>query len=185
MDLAHYQKFRKQYGVCQNMVEWQVMLEFFQTYFSNRGIESPIVVELGVERNNQRRYFKEFQNARHIGIDWSDKHGKPDILGDALAPETLAKLMVMLNGEKINLLMAELDLPYDNAQQSYEMYGPLTENIICFHSVCTPNGGVQMFWQGLCDRQDEYLKITMFNQYPKGHEFYRVRMGKGILVKSW
>ena len=185
MDLDRFRLFQKRYGVCQVIPEWQTFFEFITAYFSNRGISRPIVVELGTERNHQKQFFEEFLNARHIGIDQSDRHGKPDIVGDAFSPETVETLKTMLDGEPINLLMAELDSPYENAVQSYNIFGQMTKNIVSFHSVCTPNGGVQRFWQELCDTQDEYVKLTLFNQHPPGHEYYKVRMGKGVLIKEW
>lgn len=184
MNIKQFHEFKKTKGVCQDYAEWQVLLEFLQAYFSNRGITNPTVVELGVERNNQRHYFKKYLNADHIGIDVSDKHGKPDILGDVTDPKTLEALKIMLAGRPINLLMSEFGPPLAAIEKTMEMYGSLTEHIICLHSIETPGYDPQLYWQKIYQESDGQLKIAMFNHYPKGHPSHMVRMGKGLIVKK-
>jgi len=131
--------------------EWQTYLEFIEAYFKNRGIEKPIVVEIGTRRNRQKVFYEQLLSATHIGIDASPHFSKPDILGDSRSPETLKTLQSRLKGVPINLLFIDGDHSYEAVKSDYEMYGPLVSNIIALHDVYSPEHGVRKFWKQLTE----------------------------------
>jgi len=97
MNLEHFNVLLSGgYHVWQQPQEWRLFLEFVDTYFKNRKIERPIVVELGTAGNSQKKYYEELLGARHIGINISNKRGESDILGNTHDEGTLGKLKSML-----------------------------------------------------------------------------------------
>lgn len=121
----------------QNIREWQIYLGIIETYFRIRKIENPIIVELGVAWNKQKKHYEELLNYTHIGIDMScwKNAPKPDIIGDSRDPETVKKLKEKLNGQPINLLFIDGDHDPAVAKKDYELFSPLVKNIIVLHDV--------------------------------------------------
>lgn len=120
--------------VWQDWEEWKAFLEFADAYFKNRGIKTPIVVEIGVMHNEQRTFYKELLGAVHIGIDLNVNNA-PDIVGDSADPRTLEKLKVALAGREIDLLFIDGNHTYEGVRADHELYGPLVRHLIAFHDV--------------------------------------------------
>jgi len=152
----------------QNLPEWQYFLEFAETYFKNRRIKHPIVVELGIHYGYQKRFYEEILGAEYIGIDFHPKT-KPDIFGDTHDEETLNKLKVKLRGRAINLLFIDAEHYYDDVAKDYEMYGPLVQNIIAIHDVVDKNPTlplvlVYLLWEEILRNEwgeDKYTKMLI------------------------
>lgn len=172
--------FRKTILPCQSYSEWLVMFEFLENYFHNRGITNPVVIEIGVERGFQKRFYEGFLNARHIGIDISDKYSKPDILGDSHAPETMAKLLAMLGGKKANMVFIDARHTYADALQDYETFGPLASDIIAFHDIYAI-GELARCWEDLQAREKKNPYIAFMSLGAWRTEKYQ--MGIGLIVK--
>lgn len=134
----------------QSIQEWRCFLGFAEAYFKERDILNPVVVEIGVEWNQQKPFYESILNARHIGIDISDTVAMPDILGDSHAPETLAKLKDALAGRTIDLLFIDADHDYQSARQDYETFAPLAKGLVAFHDIAVLPGPQQL-WQELID----------------------------------
>jgi len=149
----------------QNIREWQIYLGIIETYFRIREIENPIVVELGIGWGKQKKYYEELLNYTHIGIDMNDKT-LPDIVGNCKDPSTVDKLKEKLNGKLINLLFIDCEHGYFNTKQEYELFSPLTKNIIALHDVISYEG-LAKYWGELkgdknIDMQDRTF-ITLHN----------------------
>ncbi len=136
----------------QNIIEWQLLFEFFESYFANRQLENPVVVEIGVRSNRQKVFWEKLLNAKHIGIDIADGYGTPDILGDSKDPKTLNRLKKALAGKRINVLFIDGDHSYKGVKNDYEVYGPLTDNIIVFHDIKSPKYEVWKFWEEMTEK---------------------------------
>ncbi len=73
--------------------------------------------------------------------------------GDSHAPESVARVKVLLAGEPLDFLLIDGDHSYEGVRADYEMYGPLVRpgGLIAFHDIVghTPEkvGGVPRFWQ--------------------------------------
>lgn len=160
--------------------EWKCFLEFVEAHFKNRGITRPIVVELGIERSYQKRFYEEFLGAEYIGIDILQR-GEPDILGNTHDEETLNKLKVKLKGRDINLLFIDAEHFYTDAKRDYEMYGPLVRNIVAFHDVLHNDPRdkgvrVRLLWEEIMRDEDRYLKVVFSLKH--------LYMGIGVIVKE-
>lgn len=157
--------------------EWQSFLEFAEAYFKNRGVEHPIVVELGVANNCQKKFYEEFLGAEHIGIDNALKYN-PDIHGDTHSEETLNKLKRKLGGRLINLLFIDADHHYQSVKRDYEMYEPLTEHIVAFHDVMhhEANHEVRILFGEIMRDEGRYMKVVF--------SFKPSYMGIGAVVKK-
>jgi len=160
--------------------EWECFLEFVEAHFKNRGIEHPIVVELGIEVNHQKRFYEELLGTEHIGIDILQR-GEPDILGNTHDEETLNKLKAKLNGRDINLLFIDASHRYEDAKKDYEMYGPLTRNIIAFHDVLhndprDKGARVRLLWEEIMRDENKYMKVV----FSLRHSY----MGIGVIIKE-
>lgn len=163
---------------CQNIFEWQLFLEFVETYFKNRNIGNPIIVELGTGENKQKRFYEGFLRAEYIGVDISDKQSTPDILGSTLDESTLNKLKELLNGRMINLLFIDSYHVYDHVKREYEMYSPFVKNIVAFHDIMTEQVTVKDFWNELYS-EEKYTKLTFYKKQSHPYQF-----GIGIIVKE-
>ena len=179
MNLQVFDALLKSYYPGQWPKEWQLFLEFCETYFRNRHIEKPTVVELGVCSNNQKPHYERFLGARHIGIDGSTKFSTPEIIGNTHDPTTLEKLKTALNGKSINLLFIDAAHDYKDVKMDYEMYGPLTENIIAFHDIMTEQFWVRKFWNELVKNNREYIKMFFYKW-----SFRKYQYGIGLLIKK-
>jgi len=173
----------------QSALEWRSFLEFTDAYFRARDILRPVIVEIGVLSNAQRPFYRELLNAEHIGIDVLDQApGRPDIVGDSRAPETLEKLRARLAGRPIDLLFIDGNHLYEYVKFDYENYGPLARHLIAFHDVVSTEGGIEVevnrLWREICEAEKKNCMITFYrhNDSPTvwaGHE-----MGIGLIVKD-
>jgi len=164
----------------QCLEEWKCFLEFVEAYFKNRGITRPIVVELGIEYNYQKRFYEEFLGAEHIGIDIAERR-HPDILGNTHDEETLNRLKAKLDGRAINLLFIDASHVYEDAKRDYEMYAPLVRNIIAFHDVLHNDPGdkgarVRLLWEEIMRDENKYMKVV----FSLRHSY----MGIGVMIKG-
>lgn len=167
----------------QSPVEWELYLDFIQMFFKKRGIENPVVVELGVYENAQKRFYEERLGATHIGIDrkaWADP---PDIVGDTHNVETLWRLRNMLNGRKVNLLFIDGSHGYESARIDFEFYEPLVQNIVAFHDICEPACGCSQLWQELFNDIRPWAKVV-FYRFGPGAPNQVFRMGIGLIIKK-
>jgi len=181
MNIERFEILASKVKLWQQPKEWQAFLEFVETYFRNRNIKNPVVVELGVAYNSQKRFYEEFLGAEHIGVDNSARRD-PDILGDTHSEETLNKLKERLGGRAINLLFIDAGHLYEDVKRDYEMYEPLVENIIAIHDVLhsEPVAGIEevqvrILWNEIMKNRKRYLKVlfSLKNSY----------MGIGIVIK--
>ena len=76
----------------QQMVEFFQYMKFLFNHFDMNRIITPVVGEIGIRRNRQKKFYRQLLLANHIGVDISDKRGKPDILGDSHDSGTFKKL---------------------------------------------------------------------------------------------
>lgn len=184
MNIEDIDTLLKDHCLVQYPKEWQFFLEFCEAYFRNRLIENPIVVELGVKKNNQKAHYEKFLGARHIGIDISTGFSTPEIVGDTHDQATLEKLKTTLGGKQINLLFIDASHGYEDVKMDYEMYGPLTRNIIALHDVMTSFFGVKDFWSELL-KSKEHTKSLFYDWGSRvnagGQPF---QYGIGLLIKE-
>lgn len=134
----------------QSVGEWRAYLEFIETYFRNRNIESPMIVEIGVGRGKQKRFYEELLGYNHIGIDFMRKKN-PDIVGKNGDPATVNKLKEKLNGREVNLLFIDDGHEYLEVKNDYELYSPLAKNIIAIHDIVLEKhqNTIGKFWNEL------------------------------------
>jgi len=171
--------------LAQDISEWRAYLEFVKSYFENRGVIKPVVVEIGVMHNAQKPFYEELMNAEHIGID-INPNCVPDILGDSHRPETMQELHRMLYRRKIDLLFIDGNHSYESVKQDYDLYAPLTEHIIAFHDICaTVNSDVRRFWQEL-SQANGYLAISInrCNADVSVPDNKFIDMGIGLIIKE-
>lgn len=176
---------RKTLGQCRP--EWQQFMEYAAGYFGNRGIERPVVVEIGICANAQKRFYEEIMGAEHIGID-IDPKTHPAILGNSRSPETITALKERLAGRPIDLLFLDGNHTYDYVKFEYENYGPMTQHLVAFHDlVCTEEGidvEVHRLWREIGAAEKKYCLLTFYRHNDSktvwpGHE-----MGIGVIVKG-
>lgn len=177
MNIVHFNSLLNRYSTFQQHQEWQLFLEFIETYFRNRDIMNPIIVELGTARNRQRMFYKSLMGAEHIGIDIS---GQPDILGNTHNKTTLDKLKFMLRGRPINLLFIDACHDYQDVKHDYEMYAPLTKNIIAFHDIKLQREEVRIFWNEIIAIEKDKIKLMIY----VWNAPQKITMGIGLLIKE-
>lgn len=118
----------------QSIGEWRFYLEFIDTYFRNREIKKPVIVEIGIGLGRQKRFYEQLLGYEHIGIDIRADR-KPDIVGNSNDPKTLGKLKTRLKGRDVNLLYIDGGHLYHILKKDYELYAPLAKNIIVIHDI--------------------------------------------------
>jgi hypothetical protein len=173
-------------GFGQQPDEWRTFLEYVSSYFQARGIDRPIVVEIGIWTGHQRAFYEQLMGAEYIGIDMA---GTPDIKGNSQDKAVLAALQKRLNGRKINLLFIDGCHTYEGVKSDYLMYGPLTEHIVVLHDV---NSTIELrdkepidvmrFWKELLVQNQDDLLMTIQKHNIK--QFYGRQMGIGVIVKK-
>lgn len=193
MNLSHYNRMMiPGNGPRQHPYEWRIFLEICESFLRGRGIEHPVVVELGVFKNRQKKFYEHFLGAEHIGININNKHTDPDIIGDTHNPATLKFLKHKLGSKPINILFIDASHTYDSVKQDYEMYSPLVSDIVAFHDIETgrykddKNDGAWKFWEEL--RLEKYRDSMKDPTYISIHQRHikdkKTRaLGIGVIIK--
>jgi len=133
----------------QHLPEWRLFLELCELYMKKRGITKPIVVELGIWNNYQKKFYEQLLGAEHIGINITKKRSVPDIQGNTRDPWTLGTLKKRLDGRAINILFIDADHHYEAVKKDFELYAPLCADIVAIHDIVTKSAGVHRFWDEL------------------------------------
>lgn len=173
--------------VWQDWMEWQLFLEFAAGYFATRGIDRPLVVEIGVMHNEQREFYRQLLGADHIGVDINENNA-PDILGDSTLPETVEKLKAVLAGREIDMLFIDGNHSDAGVRADWALYGPLTKHLVAFHDVhgvTNRADGVNGAWNDIA-ASGEY-PTAVFHRYGKAVSIADgryVNMGIGVIVKQ-
>ena len=171
MDLARFNTLPQPH---QSISEWRGFIEFAQAYFSNREVDRPLVVEVGIYQNKQKDFYKEFLNADFIGIDIEAVNSIPDIMGDSNDPKTAVRLREMLNGRPVDLVFIDGHHGYGSVKNDYDVFGSMSRHLVAFHDIYTPTVEVLRFWQDLLKETD---KTTVEFRSPKSY------MGIGVVLK--
>jgi len=165
--------------------EWLAYLEICEMYLKKHNIKHPVVVELGVYKNKQKAFYEKLLGADHIGIDASERRSVPDIKGNTHDPETLKRLKERLNGRDINILFIDACHKLDDVKKDFEMYSPLSVDLVVFHDTEIGRRGGRdghqawKFWDHLKNvayKNDEKL---LFFSIQHGHS-----PGIGIITKQ-
>jgi len=172
----------------QQISEWMMFLGICDMYLKKHKIENPIVVELGIGRNKQKRYWEQLFEAEHIGIDISPGKFIPDIVGDTHDPKTLKILKKKLGGRLINILFIDASHSYEGVKKDFEIYSPLCSDIITLHDIETERyqkhkkREVWKFWDEL--KEKSYIKRGRFENFLfiSMHQYHAdmIRMDRGI-----
>lgn len=178
----------------QHLPEWQTFLELCELHMTKHKIETPVVVELGVWRNKQKKFYEQLLGAHHIGIDISCKRSTPDILGDTHDPKTLRALKGKLNGRAINILFIDAGHSYKSTKKDFEMYSSYCSDIIAFHDIEhyrhreKAAHKVHVFWDELKEKAyngigeyKDFLFITINQCHHKGRK--NRGLGIGVIIK--
>ena len=173
--------------------EWQLFLQICEMYLHGK-VKKPVVVELGIWRDGQRKFYEEILGAEFIGIDCSDLRGTPDILGDSRKRKTMLALKERLNGRSINILFIDASHRYENIKRDFELYSPLCSDIIAIHDIergryqNIETRGFWKFWDELkatAHKETEKNKKFLFLSI---HRYMEIRnesqMGIGVMIKQ-
>ncbi|MBA7716573.1 hypothetical protein ES703_125647 [subsurface metagenome] len=138
----------------QQKQEYYYFLKWLWYYFKERAITNPTVVEIGIRRGAQKRFYEQLLGARHIGIDISATYGRADILGDSQAPFTvlrLGELLQMKTGRaRCDLVFIDGDHSLRGVRRDYELYKDLAPLIAIHDIYCTRKDvAVLDFWGSL------------------------------------
>ena len=186
MNLELFNKLaRRKYMPSQAILTWRLFLELCELYLAKWEIENPVVVELGVRTNHQKRFYEELLNAEHIGIDISNTLYEPDILGDTRDPQTLKELCEILDGRRIDILFIDADHTYEATKSDFEMYSPFCDGIVAFDDIHLSrhkkgnrfNHGVYKLWDEL-KRAEEYKNVLFLSTHQR-----RESDGIGMIIK--
>jgi len=181
----------------QNMPEWRTFLEICEMHLKKHKIKNPIVVELGMWKNRQKKFYEQLLGAHHISIDISDKRGMPDILGDTHKSATVEALKKKLNGRPINILFIDACHRYGAVKKDLELYSPLCSDIIAFHDIETHRHRekskvtVWKFWDELkleafrgVEKYKEFLLLSIYQHRPARRlNKEATQMGIGVIMK--
>lgn len=174
--------------VWQDWAEFQTYLEFVSSYFKNRGVTNPLVVEIGILHNEQQLFYREILNADYIGMD-IEQNNEPDVLGDSGDPNTKIQLRSLLDGRSIDLLFIDGNHTYDGVKKDYELYAPLTKHLIAFHDVYSETKpralGVNQFWAEMV-RSNQHMTAVFhrFNSKACIKEQRFMNEGIGVVIKE-
>ena len=167
--------------------EWLGFLEFCSAYFVHRGIERPVVLEVGTRLNLQKPFYERLLGAEHVGIDITDAEAKPDILGDSTAPATIQAVRDRLAGRPIDILFVDGNHEYEGVKRDFEIYGPMTRHILAFHdiSIDFAGYGIRKLWTELRDKEAARFAFAAFESWtePVLRLGCTTRIGIGIAVR--
>lgn len=143
-----------QSGKClgQDRTEWREFLRYAAAYFQARGIDRPVVVEIGTLDGAQKQFYEVLLSAEHIGISLPQtESASADIVGDSTKPGTLAALGDRLAGRSIDLLFIDGNHSIGYVKADLANYGPLTAHLIALHDLYgddgTPGMDVGKAWE--------------------------------------
>jgi hypothetical protein len=194
MNIKLFDTLMKQRGPSQHAPEWGMFLRICDIYLKERDIKNPVVVEIGTDRNRQKKFWVELFESEHIGIDISTKRSIPEILGDTHDPKTLNTLKERLKGRPINVLFIDGDHSYNGVKKDFEMYSPLCNNIVAFHDTETGRGqrrggDVWKFWDEM--KEESYMESGKYTHFLFLHirqcrlrKKRSLRMGIGVVIKK-
>lgn len=167
----------------QDPVEWQLFIEFIKGYFGHRGIEKPLILEIGIRWGNQKPFYADFLGFDHIGLDVDPKYNAT-ITGDSHDPKTLARVLKLTRGREINLVFIDACHKYEDVKKDFEMYGPLATDIVALHDVMMGKrfwNTARGLWMEILADPGNYTTIQFFTNramIPKPKN-----MGIGLLIK--
>lgn len=175
--------------------EWRMFLEICEEHLKKHEIKNPIAVELGTFKGRQKIFYEQLLGAEHIGINVSDKHSVPDILGDTHDSNTLTALKKKLNGRPINILFIDADHAYEAVKMDFEMYSPLCTDIVAFHDIETGRyrneaPGIWNYWDELketryTEAEEPIYENFLFISIHQCHFERKIakRLGIGVIIK--
>ena len=165
---------------------WKTFLQICEVFLKENEVENPVVVELGVYRNHQKKFYEQLFGAEHIGIDISSDRGVPDILGDTHDPKTLEALKSKLNGRNIDILFIDANHSYADVKQDFETYSPLCPGIIALDDINLSRHrvkkrkrhGVWQFWDEIkmAEGYDECVFLSICQE--------RDCSGMGVIIQK-
>jgi len=170
----------------QSREEWRLTLEFLEGYFRNRGIEHPVIVEVGIQSNLQKAFYERFLGARHIGVDCSDKYSKPDVMGDALSPAVLQRALDMAGGD-FDMVFLDAAQHYPEVKAYFDLWGPHARHVIALHPIYTTEAhpdGMRRLWRELNEASmGEYRFASFRHVVGSDSPCFRYQFGTGLLIK--
>ena len=179
----------------QNYSEWKMFLGICDMEMKRKGILKPMVVELGMWRNRQKKFYETFLNADHISIDINAKRGTPDIMGNTHDRKTIEALKARLDGRDLNILFIDAGHTYEDARKDFEDYAPMCTDIIAFHDIqCHRYSGrndmqVWRLWDELKKKaynpvEKMYKQFLFVDLYRYRGQGNGVQMGIGMMVRQ-
>lgn len=194
MNLELFDKLMEQKpSPTQQESEWKMFLRICEMYLNNK-IKKPIVVEVGIWRGSQKKFWEELLGAEYIGIDCSNVRAIPDIHGDSRRRKTRIELKERLDGRSINILFIDASHRYESVRRDFELYSPLCSDIIALHD--TERGRYQhrgtrevwKFWDELklqahieTERNQKFLFLSI-HRYRESRD--RSQMGIGVMIRQ-
>lgn len=193
MDSGLYKRLMRE-RPSQHPPEWRMFLEICSLYLEKYQIKNPVVVELGIWRNLQKKFWVQLFGAEHIGIDLSNRRSRPEIHGSTHNPETLRKLKKMLKGRKIDILFIDACHHYEPVKRDFEMYSPLCNGIVALHDIENQRDRgnwrreVWKFWDELREKAingkiGEYEKYLFISINQARNRSRSRRVGLGMILK--
>jgi len=180
MSLELFEQLWEQGRPSQHSGEWRTFLQLCESYLKKHKIEHPIVVELGLFANTQKKFYEQLLGAEHIGINVYNTRCIPDIIGNTHNPETLRMLKEKLNGKPINILFIDAGHTYRAVEKDFEIYGPLCNDIIALHDInlgrntTKETRQVWRFWDELKTRECENFSFISIER----------REGIGVMMRK-